>query len=369
MADIFLSYSKSDRPRAKSIAEMLEGRGWSVWWDRVIPIGRTWDDIIEEEISKARSVVVLWSPSAVASDWVKNEARDAMERHIIIPATISPVRLPIEFRHIQTADLTSWTPGELTLEFELLLAALGDLLSAPQKAEPGAQSPQTSIAVEETSEPGTSSQNASIPQGSARRAGPKRLASMVGAESADKPKRKEKSSSDKKKRPRKAAAVSDKKPSGVTELFPGLTNEQVVKAIRRGRLLDKIQTLLTGFTDSHVFVGDSIPLDKARNATDSYAAGVDRLEALMLYDNTFFGGAKDGLLIATDCVYWHNLYEKPGKCPYAEITEIGAEEGILSATVKINECAVRIEATNHNQIAKALEKVIRFMKDDVVPGK
>jgi TIR domain len=81
MADIFVSYANEDRDRAKVVAVALEHSGWSVWWDREVAIGRTWDETIEEEIEKARSVVVLWSPRSVTSDWVKNEARDAKSRN------------------------------------------------------------------------------------------------------------------------------------------------------------------------------------------------------------------------------------------------------------------------------------------------
>jgi hypothetical protein len=128
VTDIFVSYSNSDRAHAKALAEALKQHGWSVWWDREIPIGRTWDEVIEKEISKARSILVLWFPSSVASDWVKNEARDGKTRHILFPALIEPTTLPFEFRHIQTADLTAWKLGEPHTEFDRLLKWLHHLL-------------------------------------------------------------------------------------------------------------------------------------------------------------------------------------------------------------------------------------------------
>lgn len=33
MADIFISYSKADRPLALKLAAMLEAEGWKTWWD------------------------------------------------------------------------------------------------------------------------------------------------------------------------------------------------------------------------------------------------------------------------------------------------------------------------------------------------
>jgi hypothetical protein len=145
MADIFLSYSNEDRDRAKIVAMALEPSGWSVWWDREIPVGRTWDEVLEEEIENARAIVVLWSPASVASDWVKNEARDAKKRRILIPALIEPAKLPMEFRHIQTADLTAWKPGEQSVEFEKVLAGLRRLLGRSDEAHMAAnfRSPET----------------------------------------------------------------------------------------------------------------------------------------------------------------------------------------------------------------------------------
>jgi hypothetical protein len=135
MADIFVSYSNEDRDRAKVVAMALAHSGWSVWWDREVPIGGTWDAMIQEEIEKARSVVVLWSPRSVTSDWVKNEARDAKSRGILIPALIEPTKLPMEFRHIQTAYLTGWEPDKPSAEFEKLLAGLRRFLGRSPAAD------------------------------------------------------------------------------------------------------------------------------------------------------------------------------------------------------------------------------------------
>lgn len=54
MADIFVSYSSKDRDRAEAIATALAQHGWSVWWDGQIPIGKRFDEIINEQIKIAR---------------------------------------------------------------------------------------------------------------------------------------------------------------------------------------------------------------------------------------------------------------------------------------------------------------------------
>lgn len=76
MADIFMSYAKGDRDRARVLAESIERHGWSVWWDRKIPLGTSWDHVIEQQVDAARCIIVLWSKDSIASDWVKTEARE-----------------------------------------------------------------------------------------------------------------------------------------------------------------------------------------------------------------------------------------------------------------------------------------------------
>lgn len=109
MTDIFLSYASEDRERAKKLTSSLEARGWSVWWDRKIVAGQTFDKVIEHHLETAKSVVVLWSNSSVSSEWVKNEAAVALERDVLVPALIDRVKLPLEFRRRQTVDLVGWS--------------------------------------------------------------------------------------------------------------------------------------------------------------------------------------------------------------------------------------------------------------------
>jgi hypothetical protein len=51
--DVFISYAAEDRDRAREFADYLEARGWSVWWGRKIPIGRAFDEEIENALRRA----------------------------------------------------------------------------------------------------------------------------------------------------------------------------------------------------------------------------------------------------------------------------------------------------------------------------
>ena len=125
MSDIFVSYASADRDRARAVAQALTDQGWSVWWDRTIPPGRQFDEVIEEALDSARCVAVLWSKASVASQWVKTEAAEAMRRKILVPVLIEDVKIPLEFRRLQAADLSTWTGGNTHEELQKFFASIG----------------------------------------------------------------------------------------------------------------------------------------------------------------------------------------------------------------------------------------------------
>jgi hypothetical protein len=129
-SDIFISYAQEDRPTAQRLAEPLEALGWSVWWDRVIAAGRTFDDVIEEAIDSTKCVVVLWSKSSVRSRWVRAEAEEGALRGVLVPVMIEQAKIPLAFRRIQAADLVGWD-GSRTPGFERLIADIASLIGQP----------------------------------------------------------------------------------------------------------------------------------------------------------------------------------------------------------------------------------------------
>ena len=80
MAEIFISYARSEEPRAIRVAEALRGAGYRVWRDDELPAHRAYVEVIEERLKAANAVVVLWSMEAAKSEWVRAEADTA--RHL-----------------------------------------------------------------------------------------------------------------------------------------------------------------------------------------------------------------------------------------------------------------------------------------------
>jgi hypothetical protein len=135
LAQVFISYSSADRERAKRLAEAIE-KTYSVWWDRQILAGQTFDEVIEQALDQAKCVVVLWSSSSVQSDWVKTEAAEAAKRKVLVPALIDNVKIPLEFRRVQAADLTHWDGGIEDVEFRKLLNAIENEIQEHLKPAP-----------------------------------------------------------------------------------------------------------------------------------------------------------------------------------------------------------------------------------------
>ena len=130
MSDIFISYARVDRPRAEALARALEDHGWSVWWDWRIPAGKTFRQVIQEQLDKARCVIVLWSARSIARTWVIEEAAEGAQRGILVPALIENVRPPLGFREIQAADLVGWEGDAAAPAFRRLCSDIDPLIGA-----------------------------------------------------------------------------------------------------------------------------------------------------------------------------------------------------------------------------------------------
>ena len=161
MSDIFLSYGSEDAARAEQIAAALAAQGWSVWWDRTIPAGKTFHEIIDQALVEARCVVVLWSKTSVKKNWVLEEAQEGVDRGILIPVLIDKVKLPRGFRRVQSATLVGWDGDETASALRKLVSDIVGLLGAPT-AEVGAVSAQASELATESIEAVRTDQAASF---------------------------------------------------------------------------------------------------------------------------------------------------------------------------------------------------------------
>jgi TIR domain len=97
MADIFISYKREDKKIAFQLAERLESSGWTVWWDHDLLGGEDYDTVIERELDVAKCVIVIWSALSVKSRNVRDEAKNALNRNVLVPVTFDNTEPPIGF--------------------------------------------------------------------------------------------------------------------------------------------------------------------------------------------------------------------------------------------------------------------------------
>jgi len=105
---VFLSYAQSDREVAKELVSHLEKAGHNVWFadDALFP-GENWALEVGKALDESEAMVVLLSPQAMKSDWVRKEIEFALGarqyRGRLIPVMVKPTadipwilkRLPI----------------------------------------------------------------------------------------------------------------------------------------------------------------------------------------------------------------------------------------------------------------------------------
>jgi TIR domain len=145
MAELFLSYAHQDIKRAETLAQLLEAAGLTVWWDRRMVAGDKINDVIDEELEKAKAIIVLWSRISVKSDWVRGEASTAQELGKLIPIKIEECKLPIQYRGIHTPEVYK------KAELQELAQILTEKFKAPQPSTQGtAPGPSTAPKIEFT---------------------------------------------------------------------------------------------------------------------------------------------------------------------------------------------------------------------------
>jgi hypothetical protein len=145
VSDIFISYASEDRERAAVVATALQDLGWSVWWDRSIPTGKTFVEVIKAELESAKCAVVLWSRHSASSQWVQREARLAANQRKLFPVLIEDMTPPWEFSELQACNLANWTGETEDPGFQRLVTDLRGTLASPSTSPVIEERPREAI--------------------------------------------------------------------------------------------------------------------------------------------------------------------------------------------------------------------------------
>jgi hypothetical protein len=127
---IFISHSHLDNEFGMRVAHDLRlamgGREEAVWYDASgsLKASDEWWKVIRQELEQRPIVVVIVSPSAMASEFVNKELDMAVvEDKQIIPVLYQPCRIRIDLTRLQYISFVEPTPYEAA--FQELLEALG----------------------------------------------------------------------------------------------------------------------------------------------------------------------------------------------------------------------------------------------------
>ena len=136
--DIFVSYARPDEPHAERVAATLRSTGYRVWRDDELPAHRAYAEVIQERLTSAKAVIVLWSAESAKSQWVRAEADTARTAGTLIQVTIDGSIPPLPFNQIQCADLNGWDGKPHAAGWRKLADSVAALAGTPAPPE-GAQ--------------------------------------------------------------------------------------------------------------------------------------------------------------------------------------------------------------------------------------
>jgi adenylate cyclase len=134
MSDIFISYARSTADQAHAVAVALRGLGYDVWRDDELPAHRAYGEVIEERLTAAKAVVVIWSAEAAKSQWVFSEANRAREDGKLVQLTVDGARLPMPFDSMQCADMTGWRGDAASPSWRKVVASVAELIGGTAAA-------------------------------------------------------------------------------------------------------------------------------------------------------------------------------------------------------------------------------------------
>jgi hypothetical protein len=119
--ETFLSYARTNKEIMESVRKILESRGLTVWTDEALTPGTPdWEEAIEKNIENSNCVIVIFSPEAKNSKWIRSELAYAdVQNKTIYPLLASgdvKDSVPLRFINAQYMDIRPPIDVEKTIE-------------------------------------------------------------------------------------------------------------------------------------------------------------------------------------------------------------------------------------------------------------
>src|SRR5262245_51134899 len=74
--DVFISFAAEDQELVRPLWQKLTAAGLGVFWSDATlrdRLGSSWFDVIQESLSQSRHLLIVFTPRALVSKWVKRE--------------------------------------------------------------------------------------------------------------------------------------------------------------------------------------------------------------------------------------------------------------------------------------------------------
>lgn len=130
----------------------------------------------------------------------------------------------------------------------------------------------------------------------------------------------------------------------------------------RETLLNELREIVGGGSEYKIYVAPNIPGDKLGNAIDSYAQGADPKDVLLLYDDTLWGNAKNGLCLTMDSLFWRNMGEGAQRLALSEARTICVRDAKGVFSTPQLEISGKQVGVNEKEAAEMLARVLRAAK-------
>lgn len=146
--DAAVSYSRADQDRVEPLLEGLKARGLAIWFDKDIPGGALWEEIIARKYRMSGALLFFVSRDSLASQRCSEEVSTARTLgKPIIPILLDPLKLPDDLpdRFVLTLQARNTVEAHnrpAPLVEEAIISALAGFGIAPGAPPPAAPAPQ-----------------------------------------------------------------------------------------------------------------------------------------------------------------------------------------------------------------------------------
>jgi len=93
--------------------------------------------VIEERLTSAKAVIVLWSARSSKSQWVRAEADAARSAGTLVQASVDGTIPPLPFNQIQCADISDWNGGLGERGWKKIITSVEALVGSPEAGSAG----------------------------------------------------------------------------------------------------------------------------------------------------------------------------------------------------------------------------------------